>query len=229
MSVVSDIQGHSNEKVLHAHQQGDDLPGSFSPDLIPSNVNPVPPELERAVRRLQFPPSYVIVGIYRLVTDKSLSRPAWDKCKHGTQRGLTVGFAWVCAVFVFHSCLGFNCCPNRRVWPSTHSENSSNCFSSSKSNTTSFLDFERLTAFSVLPGSPAYLMTHSSGTKFHSVSQHVSPLTHILHMYLTALISHRRSGDISWLPSHINPQLLSPSQHTHRTRTCLGTNSCFSR
>jgi hypothetical protein len=31
------------------------------------------------------------------VTDKTLSRPAWDKCKHGTQRGLMVGFVWVCA------------------------------------------------------------------------------------------------------------------------------------
>jgi hypothetical protein len=114
MSVVSSIQGSSNEKVvLHT---ADNLPGSFSDPVADSiSSNPVPPELERAARRLQFPPSYVIVGVYRLVTDKSLSRPAWDKCKHGTQRGLTVGFAWVCAVFVFHSCLGFDCRPNRHV------------------------------------------------------------------------------------------------------------------
>lgn len=68
-----------------------DFPGSF-PETI---AGLVPPELERASRRLEFPPSYVVVGIYRLVTDRSLSRPAWDKCKHGTQRGLMVGFVWV--------------------------------------------------------------------------------------------------------------------------------------
>jgi hypothetical protein len=67
------------------------LPGSF-PEVI---TDLGPPELERASRRLQFSPSYVIVGIYRLVTDKSLYGPAWDKCKHGTQRGLVAGFLWV--------------------------------------------------------------------------------------------------------------------------------------
>jgi hypothetical protein len=30
----------------------------------------VPPSLVRATSRLQFPPSYVIVGVYRLFTDK---------------------------------------------------------------------------------------------------------------------------------------------------------------
>ncbi|KZP22780.1 hypothetical protein FIBSPDRAFT_824268 [Athelia psychrophila] len=34
-------------------------------------------------------------GDDRLITDKSLRVPAWDKCKHGTQRGLAVGVAWV--------------------------------------------------------------------------------------------------------------------------------------
>lgn len=72
-------------------QSGDGLPGSF-PEVI---TNQGPPELERASYRLQFSPSYAIVGIYRLATDKSLYRPAWDKCKHGTQRGLIVGFVWV--------------------------------------------------------------------------------------------------------------------------------------
>jgi len=115
MSIVSGIQGPSNEKVtLHAHQQVGDLPGSFRGPIVESS-NLGPPELERAARRLQFPPSYVIVGIYRLATDKSLFKPAWDKCKHGTQRGLTVGFVWVCSVFVSRFCLGSDCRPNRHV------------------------------------------------------------------------------------------------------------------
>ncbi|SJL15113.1 uncharacterized protein ARMOST_18597 [Armillaria ostoyae] len=48
----------------------------------------VPAELERATLRLEFPPSYVIVGVYRLFTDKALYQPVWAKCKHGTQRGV---------------------------------------------------------------------------------------------------------------------------------------------
>jgi len=71
------------------------LPGSFHEVITDLG----PPELERASRRLQFSPSYVIVGIYRLVTDKSLYGPAWDKCKHGTQRGLVAGFLWTCVSF----------------------------------------------------------------------------------------------------------------------------------
>ncbi|KAJ7287149.1 hypothetical protein C8J57DRAFT_578108 [Mycena rebaudengoi] len=59
----------------------------------------VPPSLVRATSRLQFPPSYVIVGIYRLFTDKLLYAPAWEKCKHGVQRGATVGLFW--AFFTF--------------------------------------------------------------------------------------------------------------------------------
>ncbi|KAF7981340.1 hypothetical protein HWV62_33783 [Athelia sp. TMB] len=79
------------------------LPGSLSEfELTDTGVHThlvTPPELERAVRRLQFPPSYVVVGIYRLITDKTLSRPAWDKCKHGTQRGLAVGVVWAALSF----------------------------------------------------------------------------------------------------------------------------------
>lgn len=75
------------------------LPGSLSDtELTETALHPhlvTPPELERAVRRLQFPPSYVVVGIYRLIKDKTLFKPAWDKCKHGTQRGLMVGAVWV--------------------------------------------------------------------------------------------------------------------------------------
>jgi hypothetical protein len=56
---------------------------------------PVPKSLERAYARLLFPPSYVVVGAYRLLTDKNLYGPAWAKCKHGVVRGATVGFVWV--------------------------------------------------------------------------------------------------------------------------------------
>ncbi|KAG6380568.1 hypothetical protein JVT61DRAFT_4931 [Boletus reticuloceps] len=60
-----------------------------------SESDPVPANLQRATLRLSFPPSYVAVGVYRLCTDESLYKPAWDKCKHGVQRGLIVGFVWV--------------------------------------------------------------------------------------------------------------------------------------
>jgi hypothetical protein len=56
----------------------------------------VPDNLARATNRLQFPPSYVVVGVYRLFTDKALLVPAWQKCRNGTIRGATVGLVWVC-------------------------------------------------------------------------------------------------------------------------------------
>lgn len=59
----------------------------------------VPAELRSATARLQFPPSYVVVGVYRLLTDKSLTRPAWDKCKHGAFRGAGVALAWAILTF----------------------------------------------------------------------------------------------------------------------------------
>ncbi|KAF9523084.1 hypothetical protein CPB83DRAFT_776047 [Crepidotus variabilis] len=59
----------------------------------------VPPQLARATMRLEFSPSYVLVGVYRLFTDKLLYIPAWDKCKHAAQRGAVVGAAW--AFFTF--------------------------------------------------------------------------------------------------------------------------------
>jgi len=50
----------------------------------------VPPTLARAESRLQFPPTYAIVGVYRLFTDKTLYVPAWKKCEHGAVRGLVL-------------------------------------------------------------------------------------------------------------------------------------------
>jgi len=65
----------------------------------PANSLEVPPSLVRATSRLQFPPSYVIVGVYRLFTDKHLYVPAWQKCQHGVQRGAVVGLIWTFLTF----------------------------------------------------------------------------------------------------------------------------------
>ncbi|OJA19788.1 hypothetical protein AZE42_11368 [Rhizopogon vesiculosus] len=59
-----------------------------------SKYDEVPQELHRAMLRLKFPSSYVVVGAYRLFTDKSLYVPAWNKCRNGARRGLMCGFAW---------------------------------------------------------------------------------------------------------------------------------------
>ena len=59
-----------------------------------SSNEQIPPNLERAALRLRYPPTYVIVGVYRLLTDKALYIPAWDKCKHGARRGAIVGATW---------------------------------------------------------------------------------------------------------------------------------------
>ena len=63
-----------------------------------SSARHVPPSLARATMRLEFPPSYVLVGVYRLFTDKNLYKPAWDKCKHALRRGAIAGAAWACFV-----------------------------------------------------------------------------------------------------------------------------------
>jgi len=55
----------------------------------------VPPNLARANLRLEFPPSYILVGVYRLFTDPNLYKPAWDKCRHATRRGAIVAAGWV--------------------------------------------------------------------------------------------------------------------------------------
>jgi hypothetical protein len=61
----------------------------------PSKDVNVPDSLQRATQRLGFPPSYVIVGVYRLVVDKALFSPVWKGCKSGFLRGVAVGSAWV--------------------------------------------------------------------------------------------------------------------------------------
>jgi hypothetical protein len=58
------------------------------------NVN-IPDSLQRATQRLGFPPSYVVVGVYRLVFDKALFSPVWQMCRSGFLRGVAVGGVWV--------------------------------------------------------------------------------------------------------------------------------------
>lgn len=53
-----------------------------------------PQDLSRASMRMQLPPSYVVVGAYRLLTDQKLLKPTWDKCRHATRRGAIVGGIW---------------------------------------------------------------------------------------------------------------------------------------
>jgi hypothetical protein len=66
----------------------------------PRNMD-IPDRLQRATLRLSFPPSYVIVGAYRLLSDKALYIPIWKKCRNGFLRGTIVGCVWVCrAVFL---------------------------------------------------------------------------------------------------------------------------------
>jgi hypothetical protein len=56
----------------------------------------VPNSLQRATLRLNFPPSYVVVGAYRLLSDKALFIPIWQKCRNGFLRGAAIGCVWVC-------------------------------------------------------------------------------------------------------------------------------------
>ncbi|KAL1950365.1 hypothetical protein VTO73DRAFT_5489 [Trametes versicolor] len=70
------------------------VPGAYIGDPPTPYTEDVPAPLGRATSRLQFPPSYVVVGFYRLVTDRNLYVPAWQKCKHGFVRGATVALVW---------------------------------------------------------------------------------------------------------------------------------------
>ncbi|KAA1477990.1 hypothetical protein DENSPDRAFT_845180 [Dentipellis sp. KUC8613] len=75
-----------------------DIPGKFSsPEPVPTPA--VPATLERATLRLNFPPSYVVVGAYRMLTDKTLFVPVWKKCKHAFLRGIAVGAGWAVVSF----------------------------------------------------------------------------------------------------------------------------------
>ena len=54
----------------------------------------LPPNLSTAAFRLNFPPSYVFVGVYRLSTERTLYGPVWDNCTHDTRREAIVGSIW---------------------------------------------------------------------------------------------------------------------------------------
>ncbi|EPS99426.1 hypothetical protein FOMPIDRAFT_1050701 [Fomitopsis schrenkii] len=75
------------------------LPGDFGSDTPLPYTENVPQNLRRATARLQIPPSYIVVGVYRFCTDKNLYVPAWKKCEHGVVRGLGVGLVWAVATF----------------------------------------------------------------------------------------------------------------------------------
>ena len=61
----------------------------------PKNVD-IPDSLQSATQRLRFPPSYVVVGVYRLLSDKALFSPVWKKCRSGFLRSAAVCGVWVC-------------------------------------------------------------------------------------------------------------------------------------
>ncbi|KAI0275468.1 hypothetical protein BC834DRAFT_815752 [Gloeopeniophorella convolvens] len=65
----------------------------------PPKKEHVPDVLQRATLRLGFPPSYVVVGAYRLLSDKALFVPVWQKCRNGAIRGATVGGIWSLLTF----------------------------------------------------------------------------------------------------------------------------------
>lgn len=72
--------------------------GPEAQDTVPISP-PIPAHLARSALRMQYPPSYVLVGVYRLCTDKLLFVPVWDKCRHGVRRGVLVGLAWTVLTF----------------------------------------------------------------------------------------------------------------------------------
>ena len=73
------------------------VPGDFGNDVRAGEIENIPKNLQASTSRLQFPPSYVVVGVYRLLSDKSLRIAAWKKCEHGAVRGATVALIWVSA------------------------------------------------------------------------------------------------------------------------------------
>jgi len=142
--------------------------------LFEKTLENVPPPLRRATLRMEFPPSYVLVGVYRLFTDKNLYKPAWDKCNHGTRRGAIVGAMWVCfvmeiyrAMFLTLGCTGvFDLCDSEKnhtgvpiqVRPSP------------------ILFFLVLIRDIARQKYLDYRMIRCSASKFHSISTLVSPL-----------------------------------------------------
>jgi hypothetical protein len=61
----------------------------------PAKNMDIPDSLQSATRRLSFPPSYVVVGVYRLLSDKALFSPVWQGCRSGFLRSAAIGGVWV--------------------------------------------------------------------------------------------------------------------------------------
>ncbi|TBU37229.1 hypothetical protein BD309DRAFT_974463 [Dichomitus squalens] len=77
------------------------IPGGYNGDTPSPSAEDenIPLNLRRAAHRMQFPPSYVVVGFYRLLTDPHLRVPAWKKCEHAFMRGATVGLVWATGTY----------------------------------------------------------------------------------------------------------------------------------
>lgn len=74
------------------------VPGDFGKDVVKpavDDIQHIPDYLKASTARLLFPPSYAVVGVYRLLSDKPLRVAAWKKCEHGALRGATVALIWV--------------------------------------------------------------------------------------------------------------------------------------
>ena len=79
----------------HVLLSPDHVTFSMSDELTRPSSLPSDPSYKSRESRLQFTPSYALVGVYRLASDSNLYRPIWDKVRHGTWRGVTIGLGWV--------------------------------------------------------------------------------------------------------------------------------------
>ena len=182
-------------------------------------TDPVPTNLQRATLRLNFPPSYVVVGVYRLCTDESLYKPAWDKCEHGVQRGLVVGFVWV-RLSVHFACRWTDAPPKtcltyriQRHFIRALLNNPSSLFSLSYitrlSQTASDLSEETFFGFR-LP---------------FNVSTCSFPF---IHLTFPNIILVRHGHSAPWNPSYVYHHLLSLSQHRYCPSARMGPDSRLS-
>jgi hypothetical protein len=75
------------DETLFMHSQSE---GSSPPKEVD-----LPGSLRSATQRLGFSPSYVVVGTYRLFSDRSLISPVWQGCRSGFSKSVAVGSIWV--------------------------------------------------------------------------------------------------------------------------------------
>ena len=96
-NIMSSAAASSENTIIPGGYKGD-TPSPYAED------ENIPLSLRRATHRMQFPPSYVVVGFYRLLTDPQLRVPAWKKCEHGFMRGAAVGLVWVSLILLVRTC-----------------------------------------------------------------------------------------------------------------------------